>query len=89
MTQFKPELHGFRFSNTFQNNAIPEFDIRTGGLCGGMSYSAMDYYFKSQPVPTQSYRPASQTIFHRYIYRRQVDSLSGNLDKWAEVGFKK
>ena len=86
-TSFDPEKHGFRFRNTFQNDFIRELDVRTGGLCGGMVYAALDYYRAERDVPTQSYRPAVQTPLHDYIYHRQVTSLTENLDKWAEVGF--
>ncbi len=66
---------------------IRQFDIRTGGLCGGMVYSAYDYYTKRKPIPQQNYRPAVQTPLHDYIYDRQVNSIADNLDKWAELGF--
>ena len=86
-TSFDPEKHGFGFDNTFTNDFIREIDVRTGGLCGGMVYSALDYYLTKRAIPTQSYRPAVQTRLHDYIYNRQVTSLMENLDKWAEVGF--
>ena len=84
-TGFRPEIHGFKFVNNFKN-ALP-FDIRTGGLCGGMVYSALDYYYARMPIPQQLYRPAERTPLQSYIYNRQLNSLSPNLDKWAEVGF--
>jgi hypothetical protein len=86
-TSFNPDRNGFNFANTFQNDFVREFDIRTGGLCGGMVYTALDYYFKHRPIPHQNYRPAVQTPLHDYVYDRQVNSLADNLDKWAEVGF--
>ncbi|NOR68740.1 MAG: hypothetical protein GQ532_03435 [Methylomarinum sp.] len=87
MTGFKPDLHGYRFVNSFRNDFIKEFDVTTGGLCGGMVYSALDYYFKHKAISQQNYRPAVQTPLHDYIYDRQVHSLADNLDKWAETGF--
>lgn len=87
MTNFKPSVHSFRFENTFTNDFIRGFDVKTGGLCGGMIYSALDYYSKRKPIPKQNYRPAVQTTLHNYIYDRQVSSLFDNLDKWTEVGF--
>jgi hypothetical protein len=86
-TGFDPNIHGFRFRNDFLNDAVPVADIRTGGLCGGMSYTALDYYFSHMAVPIQDYRPANRTTLQSYIYNREVDSLTSNLDKWAEVGF--
>lgn len=86
MTGFKPGQHGFNFVNTFNNDAIKEVDLRTGGLCGGMVYSALDYYLKRMKIPRQDYRPANRTTLQSYIYNRQMDSFQG-LDKWVEVGF--
>ncbi|NEQ27075.1 MAG: hypothetical protein F6K28_50305, partial [Microcoleus sp. SIO2G3] len=85
--RFNPAEHGFKFENEFENDFIPALDIRTEGLCGGMSYAALDYYFAHLPIPTQPFRPANGTTLHRYIYDRQVTSIVSNLDKWAEIGF--
>ena len=86
-TGFDPNIHGFRFRNDFLNDVVPVADVRTGGLCGGMSYTALDYYFSHMAVPIQDYRPANRTPLQSYMYNREVDSLTSNLDKWAEVGF--
>lgn len=86
-TGFDPNIHGFRFRNDFQNDVVPVADVRTGGLCGGMSYTALDYFFSHMATPIQDYRPANRTPLQSYIYNREVDSLASNLDKWAEVGF--
>jgi hypothetical protein len=86
-TNFNPNIHGFHFRNDFQNDVVPVADVRTGGLCGGMSYTVLDYYFAHMPIPKQDYRPANRTALQSYIYNREVDSLASNLDKWAEVGF--
>ncbi len=85
-TSFDPAKHGFRFSNTFHNNVIgPPINIETGGLCGGMSYAALDYYNAGRSIPNQSYRPANNTPMQAYIYNRQVNSLASNVDKWLEI----
>lgn len=86
-TGFDPIRHGYRFQNTFSNDFIRELDVRTSGLCGGMVYSALDYYLNHKPIPTQYHRPAVHTPLHDYIYDRQVQSIIDNLDKWAELGF--
>jgi hypothetical protein len=86
-TNFNPKVHGFHFRNDFLNDVVPVADVRTGGLCGGMSYAVLDYYFAHMPIPKQDYRPANRTALQSYIYNREVDSLASNLDKWAEVGF--
>lgn len=86
-TNFNPNIHGFRFVNDFVNDVVPSMDIRTGGLCGGMSYTVLDYYFAHKPIPEQDYRPANRTVLQSYLYNREVQSLLSNLDKWGEVGF--
>lgn len=87
MTGFDPAQHGFSFTNDFKNDFIREFDVRTGGLCGGMVYSALDYYNAKMPISRQTHRPAVNTRLHDYIYDRQVNSLVDNGDKWAELNF--
>lgn len=84
-TDFKPEVHGFKFANTFVNDAIPALDVRTSGLCGGMVYSTLDYYYARVTIPQQDYEPAEGSRLRDAIYARQVDSLTRNLDKWAEL----
>ncbi len=87
MTRFDPVRDGFKFVNTFDNDVVRELDIRTGGLCGGMVYSALDYYNAGMPIPPQDYKPAVNAPLHDYLYDRQVASLRENLDKWTELGF--
>ena len=87
MTSFNPGVQGFKFVNDFTNDFVPALDIHTGGLCGGMSYTALDYYNAKTAIPNQTYRPANGTVLENYLYGRQTDSIVSNLDKWAEVGF--
>ena len=85
MTNFDPEKHGFKFTNSFTNDFIKEFDMKTGGLCGGMVYSALDYFLSRKQIPQQKYRPTVHSELHDYIYERQLNSFIPNLDKWAEL----
>lgn len=87
MTGFVPATHGFKFSNTFSSSldVAGINGLRLGGLCGGMAYSALDYYKNNIPVPTQKFRPANRTPLQSYIYNRQVNSLERNADKWTEL----
>ena len=87
MTGFDPGEHGFAFTNDFRNDFIREFDVRTSGLCGGMVYTALDYYHADMPITRQTQRPAVNTRLHDYIYDRQVNSIADNVDKWTELGF--
>lgn len=87
MTRFQPAIHGFRFENRFKNIVISAIDWTTSGLCGGMSYTALDYFNAGRPIPTQDYMPAEGTPLQSYIYGRQTTSITANLDKWGEYGF--
>ncbi len=87
MTAFDPARQGFAFSNTFHNDFVPALDIRTEGLCGGMTFVTLDYYFAKMPIPAQDYRPANRTALQSYLYNRQVEAIQISLDKWAELGF--
>ncbi|MFD1615311.1 hypothetical protein [Gelatiniphilus marinus] len=88
MTAFEPKQHGFKFDNTFKNIFIDALDWRTGGLCGGMVYSALDYYnTRGRSIPKTAYRPTEGSPLQQYLYDRQVTSLTSNLDKWGEIGF--
>jgi hypothetical protein len=85
-TSFDPQKNGFYFTNDFKNSFIgPPFNVATGGLCGGMSYTVLDYYLSRMQLSTQPYRPANNTTLQQYFYGRQVTSLQNNLDKWGEL----
>ncbi len=51
MTTFTPGQHGWHFDNDFVNQLLGGL-ITTHGLCGGMAYSSLDYYFNGIPIPT-------------------------------------
>lgn len=84
MTRFNPSVHGFQFVNDFVTNFA---GIDFGGLCGGMAYSALDYFNNNIPVPTLSSSPENGTPLREYIYNRQQNSTLDNLDKWGELSF--
>jgi hypothetical protein len=55
MSDFTAPRCGFHFRNDFINHVgtIPGIGpITTEGLCGGMSFGALDYYHANLPVPT-------------------------------------
>jgi hypothetical protein len=81
MTSFNPVTSGFRFINTFNGEDF----IRWGGLCGGMVYTALDYFNKHMPIPRQSYTPANATTLQSYIYQRQQHSMWNVNEKWSEL----
>lgn len=85
-TSFNPLIHGFRFHNDFTNNFLgPPINYETSGLCGGMTYTVLDYFNSGRTIPDQTYRPANGTNIQMYLYGRQVTSLVSTLDKWAET----
>ena len=82
-TVFKPDVHGLKFVNSLQVEAVN--DIRMSGFCGGMVYTALDYFKAGRPVPVQNYKPANGTPLFDYMWGRQRSSVLDNADKWAEL----
>lgn len=78
---FAPERNGFHFGNTFNGEDF----IRWSGLCGGMVYTALDYFRNHTPIPTQSYPPANGTALQSYIFQRQQHSMANVNEKWSEL----
>jgi hypothetical protein len=77
-TNFSPIQHGFKFANTFVNHLanLPGFGkVETAGRCGGMSYTALDYYANHIPVPAAGSLPADGVPLADYIFRRQEESF--------------
>jgi YVTN family beta-propeller protein len=88
-SRFDPTRHGFRFPNSFAAglnftipNGVPIFggtSVDLGsvafGLCGGMSYGALDT-FRAGSVrpPTTAVPPQSGPVFD-YVFGRLVDSI--------------
>lgn len=89
MTRFNPQTHGFKFANNFTvQTRIAGFNGPTfSGLCGGMVYSALDYFYANKTIPQQNYMPAEGMPLQSYIWQRQQNSALPNADKWAEYGF--
>ncbi len=86
MTAFDPAANGFRFINSFKT-VTGAADITTNGLCGGMVYTALDYFTTGTPVPRQNYTPVNGTRLQSYIYDRQQTSLNNVMPKWVELHF--
>jgi hypothetical protein len=85
-TTFNPLVHGFRFINRFDfpylfNVNLPLIGSRgigdiVIGLCGGMCASALDYYKAGVPVPTEPIVDNIELKLFRYLWNRQMDTLS-------------
>lgn len=76
-TRFSPKKHGFDFENNFKNKVrvFLLFKMETDGLCGGMSYAALDYYHAA--IRRADYEPELYT----YLMKRQLDSFTFK-DSW-------
>ncbi|MBC7236770.1 MAG: hypothetical protein H5T69_13100 [Chloroflexi bacterium] len=64
---------GFRFDNRF---VLPFSKGRVVyGLCGGLCFGALDYYYAGRPIPAQTVPPRFGSPLYRFLVRRQLDSL--------------
>lgn len=72
MTRFRPQEHGFHFSN---NDVQYEYNLFHGTqLCGGMSFASLDYFNYQMPIPADTSAPAVGTPLNNYLLRRQMDA---------------
>ena len=83
MTRFNPVTDGFQFDNSFKNDLSG--GARSDGLCGGMMYAALDYFFAGQRVPGIDYRPAIGTTLQTYLLNRQTTQIASNLDRFEDM----
>ncbi len=85
-TGFKPLEHGFRFVNYFEfrfpiKYALPftgnvDLNDIVFGLCGGMCFSALDYFYTNQTPPIDEHPDKINGKLFTYLCQRQLDSLS-------------
>ncbi|MCP4415022.1 MAG: hypothetical protein GY805_00265 [Chloroflexi bacterium] len=82
---FIPATHGLQFVNRypgywlpFSVPSVPDIPSVSNiyGLCGGMCATSLDFLLTNRPIPQRRRRPGRITPLHRYIHRRQVDSLT-------------
>ncbi len=74
---------GFNFRNTFQYNFkfdlpfIPQIELGevTYGLCGGLCFGTLDFYFADIPIPDMKIVPPDGSPLWRFLWKRQFDSL--------------
>jgi hypothetical protein len=83
-TNFHPLEQGFHFTNSF------EFNFKLGlplanpihlkdifyGLCGGMCFTALDYFNAGLPIPSFTEVDRLPPELLSYLHRRQLDSLN-------------
>ncbi len=90
-TAFDPRRHGFDFVNSFEGDMLIDVPLvgrvdvgdAPYGLCGGMSFAALDSFYAGVEVPdfaSGSYGLPPQEFesgepLRSYVYGRQMDSL--------------
>jgi murein DD-endopeptidase MepM/ murein hydrolase activator NlpD/uncharacterized protein YraI len=84
-TSFIPQANGFRFVNRFKlpfpvKFRLPlagEIDLNkvVYGLCGGMCFSALDYYHAGEKLPDYAQPDEIDARLFAYLCDRQLDSL--------------
>jgi len=81
---FKPEFHGFRFINTFKfpaplksiANLFNKTSNKVYGLCGGMCFATLDYFYANIPIPQQKQILENFSGLHRYLWSRQIATFA-------------
>ena len=80
-TNFNPLSHGYSFPNRFEFTGLSKIIkmIKSNfiyGMCGGMVFSALDYYFDQ--IKLQGYRAVDELplSYTKYLWKRQTQSVS-------------
>jgi len=86
LTDFTAQTHGFAFENAFPFSFPIEYELPYAGtvalsrvvpgLCGGMCYTALDYYISRQALPEARSAVELSDRFVTYLSERHLDSLS-------------
>ncbi|HEX6303774.1 MAG TPA: SH3 domain-containing protein [Anaerolineales bacterium] len=84
-SNFSSQFNGFRFVNRFEFD-FPDLPIPfvgkvkpndvVYGLCGGMCFSALDYFYAQEQLPEASQIDELDTGLFTYLVDRQLDSLT-------------
>jgi hypothetical protein len=95
LTAFTPLDHGFAFENLFQT-PVPVAGITLNGLCGGMTFAALDYFFAGVPIPTHHAAdypsgtppgtPPPSSRLYQFIFSRHVSSVVSDAPRFIELG---
>ena len=83
LTDFNVHKHGFKFVNDWKGDILLDIPIigrinvgRTPyGLCGGMTYAALDTFHSQSETPDDKDPPESGSELRSYIYNRQMDTF--------------
>jgi len=80
-TTFSPEIHGFAFPNYFElGQAKTKLSLSKAaapvyGLCGGMCFAALDYYFAGITLPNVDSPGLVEGWLWKYLIKREIDTL--------------
>ncbi len=87
VTGFTSQVHGLKFANHFELVNLSRFSlplihtrpISLGrivyGLCGGMCFTALDYYTAGRPIPEIADVKTISLKLFLYLWRRQLNSM--------------
>jgi len=80
-TKFNPLTHGYFFPNRFEFKGFDKFKKYLHrhiiyGMCGGMVFTALDYYFDQINIPQYAKVNEIPLNYTKYLWKRQSDSVS-------------
>lgn len=80
-TNFSPLTHGYSFANRFEFKGLAKFKkiINSNlvyGMCGGMVFTALDYYFDQKVLPDYSNPNTLPDNYAKYLWKRQSESVT-------------
>lgn len=80
-TNFDPLTHGYKFANRFEFKGIKKLTSEFKnkliyGMCGGMVFTALDYYFDQRKVPKFQKPDELSLNYAKYLWKRQTESMS-------------
>lgn len=80
-TNFNPLSHGYSFPNRFEFKGISRIKklIKSNfiyGMCGGMVFTALDYYFDQYKLPEYKAVEELPLSYTKYLWKRQTQSVS-------------
>lgn len=85
-SNFDVATRGFAFINNFPDGywQFGFLKFSTAGLCGGMTFSALDYYWANRPIPNNTSTPSAVSdALGKFINSRQQESVESNIGGWS------
>ncbi len=80
-TKFTPLTHGYSFPNRFEFTGFTKIvkfvkSKLIYGMCGGMVFTALDYYFDQRKIPEFKAVRELPLNYTKYLWKRQTESVS-------------